>query len=308
MKSIPIFKGASGLNTKTDPVRLRFNPETGVSDLAACVNCDIDDTGRISRRQGFTATVRTEAWHNLFSCNSYGIGVVGNALAIINADLSYTSIRNVTQNARMSYIRDTNGAKDVIYYSNGYEIGKIIDKVSYSWDLGTYVGATTRKTFSAPPVGHLLEVRSLRMFVAKDNILWYSEPSAYNQFRLAANYFIFPSRIRMVQAVDSGLWVSDSENIYFLNGEIAPTMQEMPVQRKKADYPAIEGTAVKVPGSRIGNGEMQGIVIVFIIPKGICIGSGDGQLINLTERKIDLPLGLTGAGFYKDGKYICTVD
>ena len=81
----------------------------------------------------------------------------------------------------------------------------------------------------------------------------------------------------------------------------------MPRQVKVADYSALEGSAVKVRGSRIGEG-MPGIVIIFTSEAGICIGSEDGRLINVTERKIDLPTGLSGAGFYKDGKYIVTID
>jgi hypothetical protein len=306
-RTIKIFSATSGINNKLDPVRLKYDYRKGISDFVACVNCDIDDTGRPFRRKGFTATTRTESFHSLFSAGSFGLGVTGNALAVINADMSKTNIRNVTQNARMSYVRDTDGTQDVIYYANGYENGRVINKISNTWPVGTYVGPETRKTFYAPPIGHLLEIRNLRMFIAVDNILWYSEPGAFNLYRLASNYFGFPSRLRMIQAVDGGLWVSDSERIYFLGGEIAPTIQEMPVQKKKADYAAFEGSAVKVPGSRIGEG-MEGIVVVFATPEGVCIGTGDGQLINLTERKIALPSGLTGAGFYRDGKYIVTIN
>ena len=308
-KLIPIFSGSSGLNTKVDPARIRFNPKTGISDLAACVNCDIDDTGRLFLRVGFTATSRTEAWHSLFSAGSFALGVTGDALAVIEPDMSKTNIRNVTAGAKMSYIRDTDGKQDIIYYANGHEKGRVINKISYNWPVGTYVGPETRKTFYEAPMGHLLEIRNLRMFIAVDNILWYSEPGAYNLYRLASNYFAFPNRIRMVQAVAGGLWISDSESIYFLGGEIAPTAMEMPIQVKKADFPAFEGTAVKAPASQIGiENLLTGLVIVFAGPESICIGSIDGQLIELTRSKIDLPGGLTGAGFYKDGKYIITIN
>ena len=307
-KPIPIFSGSSGLNTKVDPTRIRFDPETGISDLAACVNCDIDDTGRISLRGGYTATARTEAWYSLFSCGAYGLGVKGNALCVIEPDMSYTAIRNVNTDADMSYVKDTDGMKAVIYYCNGYQNGRIINKVSYSWPVGDYIGPETRKAFSAAPIGHLLEVRNLRMFIAVGNILWYSEPGAYNLYRLAANYFAFPGRIRMVQAVAGGLWISDDEAIYFLGGEIVPTAMKMPIQIKKADYPVLEGTAVKVPASQIGIKGLTGIVIMFTGTESICIGSIDGELIEFTKDKIDLPGGLAGAGLYKKGKYITTIN
>ena len=307
-KPIPIFSGSSGLNTKVDPTRIRFNSETGISDLSACVNCEIDNTGRISLRSGFTSTARTEAWHSLFSCGAYGLGIKGNALCVIEPDMSYIAIRNVNSDACMSYVKDTDGTQSIIYYCNGYQNGRVINKVSYNWPVGDYVGPETRKTFSAASVGHLLEVHNLRMFIAVDNILWYSEPGAYNLYRLAANYFAFPNRIRMVQAVAGGLWISDEEAIYFLGGEIVPTAMKMPIQIKKADYPALEGTAVKVPASQIGIKGLTGIVIMFTGTESICIGSIDGELIEFTRDKIDLPGGLMGAGLYKDGKYITTIN
>ena len=308
-KPIPIFRGSSGINTKLDPTRLRFNVESGISELAACVNCDIDDTGRVIRREGSTATDRTEAWKNLFGCGAYALGTKGNALCVLKADMkNYTAIRNITEGANMSYIRTSDGKQDVIFYCNEHETGLVKNKISYSWPLITPVGAVTIKEFYPAPIGHLLSIRNGRMFIAVDNILYYSEPNTYYAYRLAANYFAFSSRLKMVEAVTGGLWVSDEEGVYFLGGEIAPTLKEMPLQVKLAECPVIEGTAVKVPASRIGIDGLTGIVVVFTTTEGICVGSVDGQLINVTERKLDLPSGLTGAGFYKDGKYICTLD
>lgn len=308
-KVIPIFKGTSGINNKVDPASLKFSAETGISELQAGVNIEVSDAGRPSRRGGFTATVRTEAWHSLFSCGAFVLGIKGDALSVLKVDLSYTPIRNVHPNARMSYVRASDGTQDIIYYCNGYENGRVIGEVSRSWPVASPVGpAVTRKTFYAAPLGHLLEVYNLRMFIAEGSILWYSEPSSYSCYCLASNYFGFSSRLRMVQAVTGGLWISDCDAIYWLGGEIAPVSQKMPVQIKAAGYPAFEGTAVKAPASRIGVGDLEGVVIVFTTPKGICIGSRDGRLINITEHKLDLPSGLTGAGMYNDGKYTVTID
>lgn len=302
---IPIFSGTTGINNKVDPSRLRFNPQTGIVDLAAAVNIDIDDTGRPSRRPGRTATVRTEPWKCLFSAGSFMVGITGNALCVIESDLSYTAIRNVNASARMSYVRDTDGERDIVYYCNGHENGRIISKVSYTWPVGDLTSET--KEFSAAPIGHLLEKRN-RMFIAQGNTLWYSAPNSCNLYRLGSDYIRFQSRILMVQAVDGGLWVSDSEAIYFLSGDIMPALNEMPRQSKRADYPAQKNTEAKVPGSIIGVDGLSGIVVIFNTNKGVCVGTEDGRLINITERKVVLPSGLNGAGFYKDGKYIVTID
>lgn len=308
MKSILIFSGSNGLNTKIDPVRIRFDSKTGISDLSACVNIDIDDTGRISRRKGSTATSRTESWHSLFSCGSYALGVSGNALAVLEPNMARTNIRNITVGAKMSFVRDTDGEQDIVYYANGYENGRVINKLSRTWPLMIPVGTTTIKKFYAAPVGHLLCVHDSRMFIAKDNRLWYSEPNTHYAYRLAANYFGFSSRIKMVQAVAGGLWISDSESVYFFGGSIAPALQEMPIQVKKVDCPVIEGTNVLAPASRIGIEGLSGIVTIFTTTRGIFVGSGDGILIPISEHKIEIPSSLTGSAIYRDGKYIVTLD
>lgn len=306
-KPILIFRGSSGINTKVDPARLRFNTESGISELAACVNCFIDDTGRVVRRDGVAATIRTEEWENLFSCESYGLGTKGDALCVIEPDMSYIPIRTIQVGARMAYVKTTDGTSDVIFYCNGYETGKIINKVSCAWTLIRPTEVTTRKELYQAPVGHLLEIYNSRMLIAQDNIIWYSEPNTYHSYRLGVNYFVFPSRISMIVAVTKGLWISDEESIYFLEGDIAPETQKMPLQVKKADYAVIEGTVIKVPASRIGLDGLSSIVVVFTTNEGICVGSDSGQLINLTERKIDIPSGLSGSGFYKDGHYVVTI-
>lgn len=304
---IPIYHQSAGINSKVDPARLRFNPKTGVTELAAAINVEIDDTGRMSMRKGQTATVRTEAWANLFGCGNYGVGTRGNALCLIYSDLSYINLRNITPNARMSYILDSDGTQNVVYYCNGYEKGRIFAETSHTWPVQTPVGATTLKEFSEVPLGHLLEARSSRMFVAQNNVLWYSMPNTYHAYRLASDFFMFPSRLRMVQAVAGGLWISDEKNIYWMGGNIAPSVNEMPIQVRVAEYAAIEGTAIKIPGSRVGEG-IAGEVVVFTTSEGICIGSGNGEMLNITERKLTLPTCLTGSCFYRDGKYTVAIN
>jgi len=52
MAEITVFSGATGINNIVDPVRLKFDPDTGIGELAEAVNVVIDQTGRISRKHG----------------------------------------------------------------------------------------------------------------------------------------------------------------------------------------------------------------------------------------------------------------
>lgn len=295
-KTIPIFKGTSGINNKIDPVRLRYNSETGVQDLAAGVNVDIDRTGRISRRKGYELVLAKSA-HSLFSCRGYCLFVSGDALCVLEPDYSWAAIRNVSIGARMSHARVGSDT----YYANGYEKGIVKDRLSYNWFASSYVGPTTTKTFSDPPVGHLLELFNGVILVAQHDILWYSEPFAYSWFDLTRNYIQFLDRLIMVKAVQSGVFVSTEREMFFYKGASVKELQQI----KITDYPAIEGTAVQINISEIGDGSISGMGLMWASEKGICLGGPDGSFKNLTQDRLDYPAARYGAGLSKDGKYIC---
>ena len=110
---ITIFDTTAGLNTLTDPAKLKWTPEGGFIDLAVAYNIDISDIGRISRRKGFTRRFASGA-HSIFAYGSICLFVTDNALTVLHEDFSTNGIRNVTPGARMDYCPVGNE----IYYSN----------------------------------------------------------------------------------------------------------------------------------------------------------------------------------------------
>ena len=300
----PIFRRSTGLNTKIDGTRLPYDPATGIMDLAVAYNVDIDDTGRVSRRSGFAVGVDGISYHSLFCDQGTALVCSGNALMVLHPDLSTTSIRNVTVGARMVYVATYNGADEEIYYCNGYEKGVVRGELSYDWTGNDYVGPTKTKTFDDPPTGHLLGLYNGRMYVAEENMLWYSQPFAYSWFDYARNYIPFKSRLRMIAPADDGLFISTDEELYALTG---PNPAEF-ISRKLKSYPAVEGTMVKIDGSKLGEGDMPSEVPMFATTKGLCVGGPGGTLLNLTERKLSYPAAMFGAGLAYNDKYICTFE
>jgi len=295
---INIFKGSTGINNKIDPVRLKFDPKTGIQDMASGVNINIDPTGRISRSKGYEIVLEKNA-HSIFSCGDYCLFVSGDALCVLESGFSWAAIRNITIDARMNYVLV---AGDV-YYMNGYEKGIVRDKKSYDWTGSSYVGPTTTKAFSDPPIGHLLEIYNGRMYIAQDKKIWYSDRLSYAWYDLSGGYLEFSDRITMLKAVKDGLFISTEKTTFFESGALPQEFKEIRV----ADYPATEGTVVEVNASRIGNGEMTGLALMWGSEKGICIGGPGGYFMNITERKLDYPSARYGAGLYRDGKYICVL-
>ena len=299
-KTIPIFRAASGINNKIDPVRLAFDPETGVTEFAAAVNVDIDRTGRPSRRKGY-ARALTGAWHSLFNNGgAFALGVSGAGLYAIHPDYSKELIAAVTAGLKVSYVR----IADQVFWANGKEKGIIANLRNAPWVAGEYIGPETTKTFYDPPAGHLLEVYAGRMYVAKENIVWASRPFAYGQFDLARDWVPFAGRIRMMRAVSAGLFVSDDREIVFLAGSGPKDF----IPRRVASYPALEGTDVRVEAEKLGL-DAAGEAIVFTSTGGICLGGSDGFFKNLTEERLALPAGISrGAAGIVNGRYIVTIE
>ena len=124
-----IFRGSSGLNVNVDPTRIFFDPESGISDLAAAYNVDHDRTGRISRRKGYTK-VNDTAFHSIFYGGSDIIGVTGTSLCVLSNGLAeYRVIDTVTADAKLSCVQ----LADAICWVNGHEKGFIRNGVSYPW-------------------------------------------------------------------------------------------------------------------------------------------------------------------------------
>jgi hypothetical protein len=300
-KPITIFTGANGLVTKVDPARLKFDPKTGVQDLAVAVNVDIDPTGRIGRRKGFAATARTENIHSLWCEGGACLFVTGTSLCELFSDYRHAVIVTVTQGAAVSYFQ----LKNRSYWMNGFEKGFIENQVNNSWGKGTYVGPATTRQFSDPPLGHMIAYGFGYVFIAQGPTIWYSEPFNVNAFDLSRNYLPFEDRVAMLRPLPAGgVWVSTGKETHFLPGMNPRETGPM----KIADYPAIEGTDALIDLSKVGSGEMSGIGVIWTSTNGICVGTSEGQMLNLTQRRIDYPRSIFGAGICFDDRYVTTLE
>jgi hypothetical protein len=302
MEPITIFRASTGLNTRIDPARITFDPQTGIADLAVAVNVNIDATGRVGRRKGFAATAQTGSCHSLWSDGGDNCFFAsGTSLYALSTSYEATRIATVTAGAPVSYF----ALDGRTYWMNGYERGYIEQRVNNAWERTvSYVGPANTRSLSDPPLGHLIAYGFGRVFVAQGSTVWYSEPFDLNAFDLSKNFLPFEGRISMMRLLAGGMWVSTNEAIFFLPG--GDPLGTGPV--KMADYAAINGTDAEVDLSKIGGGEMNGIGVIWTATNGICIGTPDGLLMNLTQRKFSYPKSVTGAGICFDDRYVTTIE
>ena len=301
-----LFTGSTGLNNILAPVRLPYNPERGISDLSAAVNVSIDDTGRVSRRPGQTLLSDIIS-HSLF-CDKGDCFVVqdresDSALYQVGTDYALTGIRSgLTKGARVSFVLVGNKT----YYSNGYQNGVIENGLSSIWPVNTdHVGATTVRAFYDAPLGAHLAYFQSCIWVAKDKVLWISEPNAFNKFDFSRKFFQFGTNILMIKPVAGGVWVSDEEKTGFISvAERFASMQ----WTKKASSPAHEWSEnIELVDMSDTEHQIPGLCAVWSSDEGLCIGTPDGQLINVTQKKLIYPTGSRGATLVDNNNTINTI-
>ncbi len=298
---IKIFSGSTGLNTVTDPTRIPFDPETGITDLALAVNVAINESKRVNRRTGY-AKVQDGNFHSLFCDGGDCLVARGTDLFLVGTDMSVTGIRSGLSGDRISYTQVGNE----IYYSNGMDNGRIKGGLSYDWQATEYVGPETTREFFPAPMGNHLAFANGRMFIAEKNVVWWSESYDMGRYDMSRSFWQFPTRVRMIKHVASGTFISDDKATWFYRGT-NPLALENIVQ--VAAYPAFEWSDAidLVEGSEIGLQEV-GLCALWASPEGAIAGTPSGRLVNLNRNKIIYPETCrNGAGLLRGFDFIHTI-
>ncbi|TVM31161.1 hypothetical protein DQK91_18805 [Oceanidesulfovibrio marinus] len=295
--------GASGLSTRVDPVRLQVNKDTGLIPLAAAVNVELDDTGRVSRRKGFQLHLSLAGAHSLFYSGGHCLFAAGTGLYRLHEDGTVSLVHDgLSPGFRVRYAQ----VERDIFFVNGKEGGRYSE---FDGQVRTGLPAATRpypgdfRHREALPAGHLIAYYCGRLFVADEEALWWTEPHDYIRAVLAENYAPMTTRPRMIAPVNDGIYVSTSRETWFLAGATPEAFQFI----KVANYPAIEGTETRVEG-RIGGGETRLDVALWATSKGICMGGPGGNVLNLTEQQLDLPDAMRGVGCIINDQYVALIE
>lgn len=144
------------------------------------------------------------------------------------------------------------------------------------------------------PKGHIVRYYKGRLFIAQDNILWYSEPFQYEFFRLNSNYIEFPTRISEVMPVEDGIWVG-ADRLYYISGDNPSNFKRV----VKETIRVVEGTSCKISGSyiRIDNTPI-GYKWLVSTNLGIFVLFNQGMVINLTSEHIALDQADSGTAMF----------
>ena len=302
----------SGLNTVLDPERLQQGDRTNgyEIELAEAVNVSIDNRGLLSLRNG-SSPIATGEYHSLFcdggDCFSVLEGTSSASIVKIHTDFTTSVVRSgLSKGLRMCFAQTNTDT----FYSNGVQNGFIRGGINYPWPVQLYRGPDADVDFatSIPVANHIAFLQGGKCVISVGPHLFLNhEPFKYGLFAPALGFIGFESDVSMICPAKSGFFVSDQRQTWFLRKVDGGWYRYR--QEAVDTSPAIEWSlaAERVLLRDIGF-DLPGFGRVWLSREGVCVGTDDGVVFNVTKEKVRLPGGYSrGACLIKEHTVISTV-
>jgi len=256
-------------------------------------NVYINDKGKYVSRPGRTLVLSGNI-HSLFPFGNYLFGVRNDTLVAIDRNYEVTPLR-VVGSGKMSFTV----IGTWLAFTNSSVIGYIKDLVAYDFS-----DVTLQNKIKVFPSLIVRTYRS-RMYLAKDNILWFTDAGNYGRIDTRKGFVMFPEDINMVEPIDDGIFVG-SDKVYFLRGPSPEKFQQEVADSDRAIY----GTSAVFDAIKIGS-EVSGKIAIWTSEVGVCMGLPGGfaqssvKVTNTVEGTYQVPTCREGAGFINtvDGLY-----
>lgn len=268
-------KEFDGLNNIDDQSTLTL------ADLTVLQNTDVDDAKKLRRRRGRTSLVSGN-YHSLWSDGKTCLVVNAGDLYSVDETWSLTLVKARVGDSRMSYTK----INETIFYTNGLVIGAVKNRA----DLTIPPLSTSAPSYKAALFpARFVEQHGARLYLATGNVIWYTDAISYFVIDRKQNFYLFESDIRMIISTGTGLYISDSECVWWYDG-LSPKKS---TRRKVSDSPAVMYSDTLIESSLV-KAEMQGFAAVWV-GDGIHIGLPDGSVIDAVQGRYEVPDAVYGA-------------
>ena len=194
------------------------------------------------------------------------------------------------------YVTMPNGTEFALYQ----KVSNAINMVDITSVNNLEYPLETQFLSQMPPLSNLTLYNG-RIYGAETFNIWYTEAFSYELCRRAKNIIGFEKPVRLIAAMDDGLWVGTEKEIVFLSGANPPFSVG-----KTIPFGVVEGScAIDVPGDmfgkdRYGQNLIRGKAAVWGSDQGICIGASGGYFINATEEYFAFPFAVGGFGALRE--------
>jgi len=305
----------AGVKNTVAPERLQ------PGELERARNVDIDDARQLRRRRGYTLK-SAGSYHSLFRAD-HGLvyGVKNGALGRIEPNYSFITIASGVGSRPLAYVH----LGDYIYFSSEVTSGKFEHHTNTPapWGavaaekmwLSPVVNPTSTlppikgKSYMRPPLASILAYFNGRIYLAVDNIVWFTELYLYDWVDDVKGYLPFENDVKVLAAVADGLYVGTETAVWYLS----PTEGGMK-RVQVANYGAIKGSAQQVPSNLIPDQLQQQTKggTLILTKQGLCIGMDGGNFLNLMQTTVIFPDAVRANSLFRtqDGvnQYISVVD
>jgi len=307
--------------------KLAFNGMSALNDAAnipidgpLCydiLNCDIDNRGNISRRDGLTLitnAVITSVWSN----GTYVYCVSGGKICTYN---NATTITPLVNSPTVNVVTEFKQVNNVVVYSDGTNVGiiegttltAITTSTTFANDaaIASHVTTNLPANFQAAasnfevdafklttPAGRCLEFYDGKLYFAINNYLYCTKTFDVEHIDIRYNVVAgFPTNITMVAKVTDGLYVGTADGTYFLSG--SATEQGGFSQEQISKFGVIYGSNITYQSENSKATEGVNINVYWTSTNGIYSGTSGGKYKHLSEDQVNMSLGTTATALLK---------
>jgi hypothetical protein len=185
------------------------------------------------------------------------------------------------------YITEPNGK---VLYQAG--IGDVGDRGADITSIRLSLPCDTQ-WLDAPPAGQCLAYHRGRILIAVGAHLFTTTALGYEYVDMRDYLAIDDTTIRFLAGVEHGIYVGTEKNVYFLAGD---RLEDM-TMKVAVEGAAVARSVVYADGfAATGNAALAGQqVVLFACAAGVCMGTVDGTIVNITGERYRFTSAPTGA-------------
>lgn len=146
-------------------------------------------------------------------------------------------------------------------------------------------GIPLRTRGKTPPAGAgPIAYMSGRILIADGSTLWATNPYQYELVDMIGGYKVLESEIAFLASVSAGVFIGTQTGVFFMAGEFdSARLTRLSTHRAPKQNPQ------NIEMADVLKGDIQGVGVLFVTDGGVCVGTSDGQVINLTNNIFEFP-------------------
>lgn len=270
----------------------------GPDALESAVNVDLDDSGQVRRRRGFTERM-DGAWHSLHATpGGLVLGVRNNQLVKVLPNFTVQVLGDGGSDP-ISYVEIAN----TVYFSSRAVSGKINPDLTISpWGIrggaGEWLSPVIRPTetlgpvegklLRAPPLAEWLAEMNGRIYLAEGSMLWATELYLPDLIDATRTFFQYEAAITGLQTCGEGMYVGTEQAVYYISGPLGQMSRKTVVESgcvAGSMIPAIGDLALVAGEPALQHRD----AVMFMTPQGLIVGFNNGFCRNLTANETLFP-------------------